>query len=51
MYLFEKDRADANAQAYHAQEQKTRKVEDQFKRYKMRGMSKRLTINRNPEAK
>lgn len=47
-YLFEKDRADAATRLYHEQVKTKRKVEDTFKRYKMRGIVKKLTPNHNP---
>jgi hypothetical protein len=46
-YLFEKDRADASTRLYHEQVRKTRKVEELFKRYKMRGLAKKLFPSHN----
>jgi hypothetical protein len=47
MYLFEKDRADASTRLYHEEVKKKRKVEELFKRYKMRGLAKKLFPSHN----
>lgn len=53
MYMFERDRADANGRLYHEAVKKCRKEQDRFTRYRAkglaRGIAKKLTPNHDPK--